>query len=77
MKPQEAEGQANVEEPAEADALPARAETLKFIRAHSPHGDYDLLPGIIFFTECWLTKVMLTSPVTNAAAAFYTGNQIL
>ena len=54
----EAEGQTKSEEPVDADALPPKAETLNFIRQHSPHGDYDLLPGIIFFTERWLTKVI-------------------
>ena len=55
-----------MEEAVEADALPPRAETLNFIRLHSPHGDYDLLPGIIFFTERWLTKVGFASPAKTA-----------
>ena len=63
--PKDAE-ESKVDEPVDTDALPPRAETLNFIRLHSPHGDYDLLPGIIFFTERWLTKVGLAHPAMTA-----------
>jgi len=42
--------------------VPSRSETLNFIRLHSPDGDYDLLPGIILFTERWLAQVSPPPP---------------
>ncbi|KAK9818230.1 hypothetical protein WJX72_009142 [[Myrmecia] bisecta] len=38
-------------------SLPAHAEALSFIRANSPEGDADLLPGLCIFTERWLARV--------------------
>lgn len=36
---------------------PDGKEALAFIRAHSPDGDQDLLPGLSQFTERWLVQV--------------------
>ncbi len=37
---------------------PDGKEALAFLRAHSPEGDQDLLPGLLHFTERWLQQVM-------------------
>eukprot|EP00803_Ostreobium_quekettii_P007509 evm.model.scf_1973.1 EVM.evm.TU.scf_1973.1 scf_1973:18423-26966(+) len=49
-----------------AKALPARNETLTFVRQHSPQGDTDLLPGLCLFAERWLSKAFLQFRDTSA-----------
>ena len=63
------------------DDLPANGDLLSFIRAHSPDGDYDLLPGLCTFTERWLTAVLhpflsLHGHCCSRTAAFHHGVQL-
>ena len=56
---------------------PDGKEALAFIRAHSPDGDEDLLPGLCEFAERWLVQVWHPTVHDSTLLLFRAGTPIL
>ena len=46
---------------------PDAREALAFVRAHSPEGDADLLPGLLSFCERWLEQARALLILTGSS----------